>query len=79
MILDMRTAETNFYKVASRLEEVGAQAVEEKFAHICDVIGNALADEAAELAAKLLRPTTSVCKQAEVEDTEAFLICIRLG
>ena len=53
--------------------------MEEKFAHICDIIGNALADEAAELAAKLLRPTTSVCKQAEIEDTEAFLICIRLG
>ena len=61
------------------MEEVGAQAVEEQFAHICDVIGNALADEAAELAAKLLRPTPSICKQAEVEDTEALLICIRLG
>ena len=44
IILDMRTAETNFYKVASHLEEVGTQGVEEKFAHICDVIGNALVD-----------------------------------
>ena len=59
----MRTAETNFYKVASHLEEVGTQAVEEKFAHICDIIGNALADEAAELAAKLTK-TIDQCLQA---------------
>ena len=46
---------------------------------ICDIIGNALADEAAELTAKLLRPAPAKCRQAAAKDTEAFLVCIRIG
>ena len=51
IVLDMRSAETGFFKVASHIEDVGAQAVHENFAHVCDIIGNALADAAADLAA----------------------------
>ena len=38
-----------------------------------------LVDEVAELAAKLLRPTLAISKEADLEDTEAFLVCIRIG
>ena len=61
------------------MEDAGTQAVEEYFAFICGIVGNALADEAAELAAKLLRPSPAKCKEAELADTEAFLIAIRIG
>ena len=61
------------------MEDAGTQAVEEDFAFICDIVGNALADEAAQLAAKLLRPSPAKCKEAELADTEAFLIAIRIG
>ena len=55
-ILDMRVAEIDFHKVASHIEGYGLQAVSWGLAELVDVIGNALADEAAELAVKLLRP-----------------------
>ena len=42
-------------------------------------MGNALADEAAELTSKLLRPLPAKCKQVSAQDTEAFLVCIRIG
>ena len=48
-------------------------------AFICDVIGNVLADEAAELTAKLLRPSQAKCKEVSSLDTEAFLVCVRIG
>ena len=67
------------FKVSSHLEEVGTQAVEEQFATIRDVVGNAFADEVVESAAKLRRPTLAICKEADLEDTEAFLVCIRIG
>ena len=47
--------------------------------HICDIIGNALADEAASLAAKRLRPNQIECKEAETIHNLAFHICIRLA
>jgi hypothetical protein len=50
----------NFCKVASYLGEVDTQGVEHGFASICDVVGNALADEADELAAKLVRPMPTI-------------------
>ena len=77
-ILDLRIAESCFAKVASHIEDVGARAVETDFATICDVIGNALADEAADLAAKLMRPTPAKCKKIESEQSEAFLVCVRI-
>ena len=78
-IMAFRTAEIEFAKVSSHLEDVGAQAVEDSIAHICDVIGNELADEAAELTAKLLRPQQTKCKASSVAEAEAFLVCIRIG
>ena len=61
----MRTVETNFFNAAPHMEEAGTQAVEEDFA--------------AELAAKLLRPPPTKCKEVEMADTEAFLIAIGIG
>ena len=78
-VLEFRTAEIEFAKVTSHLEDVGVLAVEENFGLICDIVGNALADEAAELTAKLLRPPPAKCKQVSAQDTEAFLVCIRIG
>ena len=78
-LLEMRRAELGIAKVASHIEDVGALAIEQDFAAICDIIGNALADEAAELTAKLLQPRTPETKRAELWDKETFLICIRIG
>ena len=44
-----------------------------------DIIGNALADEAAELAAALLRPTQEKIILAKQVDELAFAVCLRLG
>ena len=43
------------HKVASHIEDAAEHAVMSGFAELVDIIGNALADEAAELAVKLLR------------------------
>ena len=54
------------------------QLITADVASICDIIGNALADEAASLAAQRLRPTTAECKQADLIHNLAFDICIRI-
>ena len=72
MILDFRTAEIGVSKVASHLEGVGALAVEQEFATICDIIGNALADEAAAMAAISLRPPEDEIKHAEQTEESLF-------
>ena len=64
-ILDLRTAEVGISKVTSHLEDVGTLAVEQDYATICDIVGNALADEAAELTAKLLKPNKSAIEESE--------------
>ena len=46
---------------------------------ICDIIGNALADEAASVASKLLRPNPVTCKASESIHHTAFNICLRIG
>ena len=56
MILDLRTADLQIEKVASHIEKQGTEAVIWGYAQLVDIIGNALADEAAELAVKLIRP-----------------------
>ena len=48
-------------------------------AELIDIIGNALADEAAELSAKLLRPNVETNNEANELDKLAFNICIRIG
>ena len=49
------------------------------FAELVDIIGNALADEAAELAVKLLRPAQGLNLEAKAIDELALCVCIRLG
>ena len=78
-ILDSRTAEIGIEKVTSHLEEIAFEALEADLAFICDVIGNALADEAANLAVQKLRPLPAECKEIELLHKTAFLICIRLA
>jgi hypothetical protein len=78
-VFEYRTAEFEYAKVTSHLEDVGILTVEEKNGIICDIVGNALADEAAELTSKLLRPLPAKCKQVSAQYTEAFLVCIRIG
>ena len=78
-ILDMRVAEIDFHKVASHIEGYGLQAVSGGFAELVDIIGNALADEAAELAVKLLRPEKELNSRANEMDELAFAVCIRIG
>ena len=78
-LLEFRTAELGIAKVTSHLEEVALEAVTADVASICDIIGNALADEAASLAAQRLRPTTAECKQADLIHSLAVDICIRLA
>ena len=56
-MLHLRIGEVDLHKVSSHIEEVGVHAVVDGFAELVDIIGNALADEAAELAVKLLRPS----------------------
>ena len=78
-ILDLRVGEIDIHKVSSHIEGVGAKAVTEGFAELVDIIGNALADEVAELAVKLLRPTQEAIDEAKQMDDMAFMVCIRLG
>ena len=78
-LLQYRTADLGVAKVTSHLEEVGTQAVMEQYAFLCDIIENALADEAATIAAELLKPSKEKCLKAEALEEETFLICIRLG
>ena len=78
-LLDLRKAELGISKVSSHLEAIGAQAVEAEFAFICDIIGNALADESAAIAAEWLEPKKAQCNEAEAIDNLAFMICIRLA
>ena len=73
-ILDSRTAEMGMEKVTSHLEEIAFEALEADLAYICDVIGNALADEAANLAAKQLRPAPTICKDADTLQKTVFLV-----
>ena len=75
----MRTAELGVAKVTSHLEEIAFEAIEAEAAQVCDIIGNALADESAAIAAKLLRPTQVECKEAAKLHNTAFFICIRLA
>ena len=51
----MRKAQLGIAKVISHLEGVATEAVNADVARICDILGNAFADEAAALAAKMLR------------------------
>ncbi len=44
-----------------------------------DIIGNALADEAAEFAAALLRPPQKEILEATRVDKIAFVVCVRSG
>ena len=78
-ILDSRTAELGIAKLGSHLEEIAEEAIAAQAASVCDMVGNALVDEAASIAAKWLRPQPTECKQAEVIVHTAFLICIRLA
>ena len=78
-LLDLRSSEVDCHKVSSHIEGVGLKAVEWGHAELIDLIGNALADEAAELTAKLLRPSTEANKQANELDKLAFNICVRIG
>ena len=61
-ILDLRTAELGIDRVASHLEEIAEEAIAAGAATVCDIIGNALADEAAAIAAKWLRPQQTMKK-----------------
>ena len=78
-LLDLRTAELGIAKVWSHIEGVADLAIKAGEAQLCDIIGNALADEAAAIAAKLLRPTPTACKTRESIHRLAFNICIRLA
>ena len=78
-LLDLRTAELGIAKVWSHIEGVADLAIKAGEAQLCDIIGNALADEAAAIAAKLLRPTPIACKSRESIHRLAFNICIRLA
>ena len=78
-ILDMRTAQIGIAKVTSHLEEIAFEAIEAQAAEICDIIGNAFADEAASIVAKMLRPTLAEIDEAKVISKTAFFICIRLA
>ena len=78
-LLELRTAELGIAKVSSHIEDCGTEAVISQWANLCDIIGNALADEAAEQAAKVLTPTREKCLESEARSKEIFLICIRLA
>ena len=71
--------EVGVAKVTSHLEDIALEAIEAEAAYICDIIGNALADESAAITAKRLRPDNTECKQASSINRTAFLICIRLA
>ena len=78
-LLDLRTAELGIAKVWSHIEDCADQAIQAGEAQLCDIIGNALADEAAAIAARLLRPSSVACNEKANLHRIAFNICIRLA
>ena len=78
-ILDLRIGDIDFHKVSSHIEGIGLKAIMWGFAELVDIIGNALADEAAELAVKLLRPSQEAIREAKRFDGLAFNVCVRIG
>jgi len=78
-ILDLRTAELGINKIPSHLKEIVEEAIAAGAATVCDIIGNALADEAAAIAAKWFRPQQTETREATLLNKQAFLICIRLA
>ena len=71
-LLDFRTAEIGLAKVSSHIEDCGAIAIQNDFAYLCDIIGNAFADEVADLAATTLQPSKEDCLKSEASSKEAF-------
>ena len=78
-LLELRTADVGINKVSSHMEELGAEAVSSGAALLTDIIGNSLADEAASLTAKTLRPDAADIAAALDIEKMAFGICIRIG
>jgi hypothetical protein len=78
-ILDARVGDIDFHKVSSHIEGIGLKAVMWGYAELVDIIGNALADEAAELAVKLLRPSSAAINEAKRIDGLSFNVCVRIG
>ena len=78
-ILDLRTAELGINKIGSHLEGIAEEAIAAEAATVCDIVGNAFADEAASIGAKWLRPQQTDVKEASLINTTAFMICIRLA
>ena len=77
--LDLRQNDLQIQKVASHLERAGLHAVMGGYAELVDIIGNALADEAAERAVALLRPKQKAINAAKQTDQLANAICTRIG
>ncbi len=78
-LLDYRIAEIGIAKVRSHIEAFGPEAVLNQWASVCEIIGNALGDEAAEQAAKTFQPPKQTWLDREALDKETFVICIRLA
>ena len=78
-LLNLRIGEVDLPKISSRIEDIGVRAVMDGFAELVSIIGNALADEAAELAVKLIRPPQDAIKEADRIEAMAFNVCVRLG
>ena len=55
MVMNLRTADLHMEKVASHIESQAVEAVQWGYAELVDMMGNALAEEAAELAVALIR------------------------
>ena len=78
-MLDLRSSEVDLHKLTSHIEGVGLKAVQWGHAELIDIIGNALADEAVELTAKLLRPNTDTNNEAFELGKLTFNICVNIG
>ena len=78
-LLELRTADVGINKVSSHMEELGVEAVSSGAALLTYIIGNSLADEAASLAARTLRPEAAEIAAALDTEKMAFEICIRIG
>ena len=65
--MDLMTADVHMEKVASHIEGQAVDAVQWGYAELVDIIGNALADEAAELAVALIRPDQETICRSETD------------
>ena len=78
-LIDEREGATHLYKIKSHLEDQGESAITEGLISSAHMLGNSLADAAAEQANEMVQPKYATIKEAEEAEVTAFLVAKRIA